>query len=261
MPTIDAMRGASVPADRRGSGRVRARQLHPRARQLGSVTTAPQPFTAAGRGRLSSNRLMLRDGSLANLRAAARADRAAIARSSLTCRPSPDIGGSSRPPRSPTRSSTRSARSAIRRVPEDSWYGARWTMSRGRSGWRRTPQPVRYGEWRSQYDRFQWRGLATAMLEQLAGVAASTSRLVQAMTAVDNEAMLEVFRDSDRAGDRDRAEARSTCGWIWHPRLTASTRWRRDIGSRRGLAAPDPATRIGRGHRRVHEAAGIVGGH
>ncbi len=46
-------------------------------------------------------------------------------------------------------------------------------------------------------DRFQGRGLATAMLERLAGIAGSHGfRWFQAMTSVDNDAMIEVFRDS-----------------------------------------------------------------
>ncbi|MGE3511106.1 MAG: GNAT family N-acetyltransferase [Vicinamibacterales bacterium] len=46
-------------------------------------------------------------------------------------------------------------------------------------------------------DRFHGRGVATAMLERLAGIASSHGfRWFQAMTSVDNDAMLEVFRDS-----------------------------------------------------------------
>lgn len=46
-------------------------------------------------------------------------------------------------------------------------------------------------------DQFQGRGLATAMLERLAAVAAEHGfRWFLAMTSVDNQAMLEVFRDS-----------------------------------------------------------------
>lgn len=46
-------------------------------------------------------------------------------------------------------------------------------------------------------DRFQGRGLATAMLERLAAVAAEHGfRWFLAMTSVDNHSMLEVFRDS-----------------------------------------------------------------
>lgn len=46
-------------------------------------------------------------------------------------------------------------------------------------------------------DRFHGRGLATAMLEQLAGTAAAHGfRWFQAVTSTDNDAMLEVFRDS-----------------------------------------------------------------
>lgn len=46
-------------------------------------------------------------------------------------------------------------------------------------------------------DRFHGRGLGTALLERLAGIAASHGfRWFQAVTSVDNDAMLEVFRDS-----------------------------------------------------------------
>jgi acyl-CoA synthetase (NDP forming)/GNAT superfamily N-acetyltransferase len=46
-------------------------------------------------------------------------------------------------------------------------------------------------------DRFQGRGIGTAMLERLAAVAARNGfERFQAVTSVDNDAMLEVFRDS-----------------------------------------------------------------
>lgn len=151
----------------------------------------------------ASNRLMLRDGTVASLRQATPDDRAAVRRFFSDLSPESrhrrflslaevsetlvdQLCATCDPTVGVTLIAWRQVEHDTRPIAVAS-YSATGTATTGNTA------EVAF----AVDDRFHGRGLGTAMLERLAGIAGSHGfRWFQAVTSVDNDPMLEVFRDS-----------------------------------------------------------------
>ena len=166
----------------------------------------------------ASNRLMLRDGTVATLRPATPDDRAAVRRFFN------DLSPESRHRR------FLSLADVSEKLVEQLCAACDPTVGVTLIAWRQVEhdsRPIAVASYTALGssntaevafavdDRFHGRGLGTSMLERLAGIAASHGfRWFQAVTSVDNDPMLEVFRDSGfELRSRSARHARELCAW------------------------------------------------